>query len=176
MEIWKDIKDYEGIYQVSNLGRIKSISRVKWNRFQFINVEEKILKTSIHKTGYINIQLSKNSVSKNFSLHRLIAECFIENPEKKPCINHINGKKEDNSIDNLEWSTYSENNLHARKSGLNKISMRQRESAKKLCSKIVLNLETGIFYDTIQAAAASYNVSGKKAYIFIKTKNNLKTV
>lgn len=109
-EIWIDVKDYEGFYQVSNLGRVKSLDRIVLpNKFY----ASKILKGSLNKDGYRRILLYKNSKYKGTSIHRLVATHFIDNPENKPCINHINGIRNDNRVENLEWVTYSENERHA---------------------------------------------------------------
>ena len=100
-EIWKDIKEYEGLYQVSNLGRIKSL--------YFKN--EKILKGRLDKDGYILVRLYKNEKGINKKVHRLVAEAFV--PECKIQVNHKNGIRDDNRAENLEYVTASENQLHA---------------------------------------------------------------
>jgi len=105
-EIWKDIKGYKGLYQVSNLGKIKSIKR---------NV---ILIPAKNHKGYLIVSLTKNNDKKTFSLHRLVAETFISNTENKPQVNHINCIKTDNRVCNLEWNTQSENQKHAFANGL----------------------------------------------------------
>jgi len=114
VEIWKDIVGYEGMYQVSNLGRVKSLN---YNR----SYKEKILKNTISNTGYFIICLIKFKLLKNFLVHRLVAKAFINNKENKPQVNHIDGCKTNNNILNLEWSTAKENTQHAFKTGLNKI-------------------------------------------------------
>lgn len=115
MEIWKDVKNYEGLYQVSNLGNVKRISSFKGVNKQYLN--DYYLKPLDNGKGYYRIKLTKNNSAKRIMLHRIIAEAFILNELNKPFINHINGNKKDNSIENLEWCTQSENCLHSVKLG-----------------------------------------------------------
>lgn len=102
MEIWKDIKEYEGLYQVSNLGNVKSLNYRKTDK-------EKILKQTIYKNGYSRVLLSKNGIKKLKYVHRLVAEAFIPMDEYKNEIDHINCNRSDNRIKNLRWSTRKEN-------------------------------------------------------------------
>ena len=120
-EIWKDIKGYEGLYQVSNLGRVKSLERQVWNRFQMVNKPEKILKPRSNYKGYVVYALFNHNKRKDYKGHWLVLSMFKDNPENKPQINHINGIKDDNRLCNLEWCTNSENQIHAIKTGLRKI-------------------------------------------------------
>ena len=99
-EIWKNIKGYEGLYQVSNLGRVKSLER-KDNLGRKVN--EKILKNRNATHGYIAVILSKDSNKKTYRVHRLVAEAFIPNPNKYLEVNHKDENKSNNRIDNLEW-------------------------------------------------------------------------
>ena len=114
-EIFKDITGYEDLYQVSNIGRVKGLERkVKHSINGYKIVPERILKSVVTgNRGYLFIVLSKLGKQKTFILHRLVALAFIPNPLNKRTINHKNGIKTHNSINNLEWNTYSENNQHA---------------------------------------------------------------
>ena len=108
MEIWKDIDGYEGLYQVSSLGRIKSYKCKK----------EKILKLGSNPLGYSIIGLWKNRKQKFYPVHRLVANTFITNKHNKREVNHIDGNKKNNNVTNLEWATRSENMKHAVNKGL----------------------------------------------------------
>jgi len=111
MEQWRDIEGYEGLYQVSNMGRIKSLSRKYTGK-------DKILKPHYNHEGYPMTSLSVNKKKKNFKMQRFIANAFIPNPENKPVTNHINGIKADIRAENLEWCTHKENTAHAIRTGL----------------------------------------------------------
>ena len=111
LEIWKDIKGFEGIYQVSNTGKVKSLARVvKTKNGHYQSYNEKILKTQ--KTGYCLVMLCKERKRFPRQVHRLVAEAFIPNPENKPFIDHIDTNPQNNNIDNLRWVTQKENCLN----------------------------------------------------------------
>ena len=113
-EIWKDIKGYEGLYQVSNMGRVKSLEHVTIRKNgSKLPVKERILKPEILHNGYLRVKLYDSSDKmKRFLVHRLVCEAFHENPENRPDVNHINEDKSDNRACNLEWVTRKENNNH----------------------------------------------------------------
>lgn len=107
-EEWKDIKGYEGLYQVSNWGRVKSLERwVDFGTTTKRKIEEILLKASDNGNGYKCVKLGRNG-GKKF-VHRLVAEAFIDNPNNYPCINHKDENKTNNNVDNLEWCSYSYN-------------------------------------------------------------------
>lgn len=108
-EIWKDIKGFEGKYMVSNLGRVKSLERMKWNGRGYQKVPEKIKKTHKDIWGYLYVTLSKEGINKHYKIHRLVCEAFISNPHNLPVINHKDENKENNCMENLEWCSYSYN-------------------------------------------------------------------
>jgi hypothetical protein len=146
-EVYKDIKGYNGLYQVSNLGNVKRINKK--------NVS--YLKPSNNGKGYLQITLCVNGKRKLFMHHRLIAEAFIGNPNNYQQVNHINGIKTDNSIQNLEWVTAKQNTNHAFKTGLR--TMEQFQEIAKKNHKILINQETGVFYESVKEASISLNYS-----------------
>jgi hypothetical protein len=149
MEIWKDIENYESYYEVSNLGRIKSKRSCI------------IMKNILNNNGYLMCTLSAPGKRKKFSVHRLVAAAFIKNDLDKKQVNHIDGNKLNNIIINLEWVTPKENTNHAWRLGLAKVTDLHKEVARKTMtntmSKKVVDLQTGIFYDSLTKAAAAIN-------------------
>ena len=138
IEQWKDVFEFEGLYQVSDLGRVKSLSRM--TRFGSVNFLKKeiIRKQFVKKSGYLCVDFCKNNIIKKNHVHRLVANCFIINKEGKSQVNHINGVKADNRANYLEWSTCSENILHSYHTGLHKSG--QNASFSKLSEIEILSI------------------------------------
>jgi hypothetical protein len=107
-EVWKDIPNYEGMYQVSNLGRVKSFRKSTNHRWD----DEYILKPSKANNGYCQVTLYNNTIRHKYLVHRLVAEAFIPNPEKLPQVNHKDENPYNNSAENLEWCTAEYNNAY----------------------------------------------------------------
>jgi hypothetical protein len=124
-EIWKPIKNYEGSYEVSNMGKVRSLDRYCIQKNNFSDKYNHIYKGKIlnqykNNAGYMQVQLSKRYKTLPKRVHRLVAEAFISNPDNYKCVNHIDGNKLNNNVSNLEWCSYSHNNREARRLGLNK--------------------------------------------------------
>lgn len=131
-ELWRDIEGYEGLYQVSNLGRVKSFdTKDKLDRIR----KGRVLKGRKDKYGYIQVGLYKQGAASKKKIHRLVAEAFISNPENKPEVNHIDEDKTNNIISNIEWVTPKEN--------LNHGTRNERSSRKQSIPIIATNLNTG---------------------------------
>lgn len=128
MEKWISIKGYEGLYEVSDQGRVRS----------FRNKEERILKTYLQSSGYEVVCLCVNYKRKKIMVHRLVAIHFLDNPKNKPQINHKNGIKTDNRLINLEWNTPSENSKHAIENGL----VNKKPERTKLTEKDILDIRS----------------------------------
>ena len=131
-EIWKPISGYDGLYEVSNIGNVRSIKKGI------------ILKPATNKFGYQIVGLSKNGKRKEGKVHRLVAKAFIDNPDNKKQVNHKDGNKKNNSVDNLEWVTNQENVIHAFKTGVR----------KTIAIKVI---ETGIVYKGCGECARAIN-------------------
>ena len=147
MEVWKDIKSYEGLYQVSNKGNIYSIRK------------NKLFKLNTNKFGYYCVSLYKNSTTKTYTIHRLVAETFIPNPNNKPEVDHINTIKTDNRVENLRWCNHKEN-------------MNNTTSHKHYNKRAVKCTTTNKVFNSIKEASRYYNLADSS--IIRACKNNNK--
>jgi hypothetical protein len=163
MEIWKKVESI-GDYEISNFGKFRN-AKTKF-----------ILKGNKLKNGYIQVDSWYKQSRKHHLLHRLIALSFIENPLNKPCVNHINGIKDDNRIENLEWVTQSENIIHSYKTGLSRNSEKQRAKASlngringiKSCAKPILDIFNNVYYISLKDMETKLNINYSTIKIRIK--------
>lgn len=128
VEVWKDVVGYEGLYQVSNRGVVKRIDSIGLDGRQ---LHEKQLYGGRYSNGYQFVCLSKDGVCKQYIIHRLVAIAFLPNPNNNPVVNHVDGDKQNNSVENLEWCTHSQNRKHAYDNGLST----QRGTPRKVTVK-----------------------------------------
>lgn len=172
-ETWKAVKNYEGIYEVSESGKIKSITRsfITWNGGLKI-ISERIMANNLHKSGYVQVSLNINGCCANNKVHRLVAIAFIENPKNLPQVNHKDGNKQNNNVSNLEWCTAIENVQHAEATGLRNskgqgnqfygkkhtIESKRIISEKHHLSRKVIDKYTGNEYPSITAAACANGI------------------
>jgi hypothetical protein len=175
-EIWKDVPGYEEIYQVSNLGNVKSIDHYCKGRVGSGKQTGRTLKQHICYKGYSRVRLYLNKKSFTTGAHRLVAIAFIPNPLNLPQVNHINGIKADNKVENLEWCTNQYNQIHAVKNGLCNPNTCEKHHMSKLKNEDVLkvrelhrigfkNSELAKDYDISQTAMS--NILRRKTYINI---------
>lgn len=140
-EIWRDIEGYEGLYQISNKGRVKSLKCGK----------ERILRPLINTSGYYSIILCNDGVNKQFRIHRLVAQTFIPNLYNKPQVNHLDENKKNNCVDNLEWATAKENINHG---------TRNERAGYSRSKPILQYLKSGEFIREWQSSAEVERVLG----------------
>lgn len=172
MELWEPIKGMEGHYEVSNLGRIKSLKRIKkqWNGYKYIEYEipEKIRKPR-YFNGYYIVNLTVNGVRHQEWVHRLVAQAFIPNPNNLPEVDHKNGRKLDNRANNLRWVTKEDNMkyMQARQNKLKTKKFETKYGKNNIVTKTssnndktkVLHLETGKLYNSSRQASKDLNLS-----------------
>lgn len=154
-ELWKDIKDYEGLYQASNLGRIKSL--IGWNGKEYVH-REKILKPTITDRRYASVTLHKNKRSKSVMIHRIIAEIFVDNSYNFPYVMHIDENMYNNKASNLKWGSAKENC---------NFPLHKEKQSKSMSSK---KGELNNFYEKKHTDETKRKISKKRTGIYIKGK------
>jgi len=152
-EMWLPVIGYEKYYKISNKGRLRRI--LKKSSLKYGNV----LKPAKSRCGYYLAVMSVNGKCKSFSVHRLVAKAFIPNPENKPQVNHIDGVKANNFVENLEWNTASENVLHAFRTGLEKPLQGVKHPMSKLTDKDVLKIRELLKTMTTTAVGKIYGMN-----------------
>ena len=165
-EIWKDIEGYEGLYQVSNRGRVKSLERIVMRKNgRPYSVPELIKERQIDHKGYDRIGLNKNGKKKRFFVHRLVLQAFNPSSDETLEVNHIDGNKLNNNVENLEWVTSSENSIHAFENNLHNhqgerntnasITDSEAKEIKKLKGKGLTQKEVGEMFGTTNYVVAN---------------------
>ena len=150
-ETWRDIPGYEGRYQVSDMGRVKSLARVVTRRdSKTLQWPERTMTLTKSDRGYLYVCLCRDTHETSHLVHRLVAHAFLPNPDNKPEVNHINGIKSDNRMSNLEWVTASENARHSR---------RVLGNGGGKPPRPVVCLDTGIVYPSVHDAARNICVN-----------------
>lgn len=157
IEIWKSIPGYEGYYEASNLGRIRSVERKIPHPMLLTGqtIHSKILKLNKDADGYFVLSIQKEGKTLFTFAHRLVAMAFIPNPDNKPCVNHKDGNKQNNHVENLEWCTVLENNRHAHRTGLHPGT---NAFSNPRCVKIRC-IQTGKTFISMGEAARYYGVT-----------------
>jgi hypothetical protein len=159
MEIWKDVKGYEGLYQVSSFGRVKSLPKTWVACKNSIRSHNGMILKLTNCIGYNSLALMNNGKRKQCFVHRLVAEAFINNTNINNEVNHINGVRNDNRVENLEWVSHAENIKHADRIGLRTMPKGNihynfgKKGADSSRSKIVLDTQTGIYYGSAKEAS-----------------------
>ena len=176
MEKWKDVVDYEGLYKVSDLGRVKSVRRFRDNHGTPQLVPEKIKNTRIKNSGYLMTDLYKENKQKSVMIHRIVAIAFLPNKENKETVNHKDGNKLNNSVENLEWNSFSEQNKHFYEQGL-----KSKENIKKAIKAMndknarkIKCVETGEVFKSLSDASLFSKGDRRGVSLIIRSAKNTK--
>lgn len=165
-EIWKDIRGFEGLYQISNLGNVKSVTRIISRSTTDLPIQERILKPCV-RHGYKHIILSKNGKFTTGHIHRLVAEAFIPNPNNLPCVNHKDENPSNNCVNNLEWCTRAYNNSYNH--------LRERAATSKRKPILQFDLNGNFIREWSHAREAAETLGLNKRAIYGACTGRLKT-
>lgn len=164
-EQWRDIPGWEGLYQASTEGRIRSVDRLKGDSGSGRAVKGRIMAYTLNHKGYRTVHLSRGGTGKRVSVHRMVAATFIPNESRKEQVNHKNGIKTDNRVENLEWVTNLENMRHAVAHGLTNMApclaaAHTKEAHEKGARKVMRPVirSDGKMYDSVKSAAEDMGV------------------
>jgi len=177
IEIWKTLPEIKGFYEVSNLGRVKSLARVIDRKHGYpLPIKEKIMTNCLDKKGYARMRLSVNKIGMTIKVHRLVARAFIVNKHNKKQVNHKNGIKTDNNVNNLEWATNRENHIHAVDNNLIKYRKGNDHPMAILNSDKVLIIKERLFKGDTQLSIANDFGVNHSTICNIKTGRSWKNV
>lgn len=178
-EEWRPVPEFEDAYEVSNLGRVRSLDR--WAEYvnhgtpTRMRIHGKVLKLYKDEDGYLRINVKVGSKSKTFGVHRLVAQAFIPNPDSLPCVNHKDYNPENNVVNNLEWCSIEYNNEYSNNKFRRPHSIYEnRENVKKKLSHPVRCIETGEIFPSMIEAERKLHLGSTAVYFSIK--NNKSTV
>lgn len=164
MEEWRDIVGFEGFYQVSSIGRCRSLDRTVKSRWGTPKpLKGRIRVPGVQREGYLMVLLNRDGKSFKRYVHRMVAEAFIKNPQSHPQINHIDGNKSNNAANNLEWTTGSENCRHAIASGLYQNARGEAIGSAKLTEQDVIEIRRMVATGAMHKEAAALFGIGRKA-------------
>lgn len=169
-EIWRSVSGYEGLYEVSSYGRVRSLDRVAENNNK---LKGRLLSPRKHSGGYVRVSLCKRGNVLDFFIHRLVAKTFIANPREGNQVNHINGNKTDNRVSNLEWVNDQQNKAHAWGIGLHKKTLQAFKKSHKTKARPILCVEKGFIYSSASEAARALGL--KRGNIHMVAKGKRKT-
>lgn len=159
-EEWRPVKNYEGLYEVSNLGRVRSLDKTVRAQSGVRVIKGRTMRLKVERSGYLRVMLVSKvgQKGKTHYAHRLVALSFLSKKEKKDEVNHIDGNKKNNILSNLEWCTRSENELHAYKTGLSRITERHRAALIKSRARSVRCIDDRREFETIESAGRFYGI------------------
>ena len=172
-EIWKDVPSYEGIYEVSNYGQVRSVTRVRNGTHGPCTVRGRILSLPTC-SDYMNVSLCFEGIKRTMHVHRMVAEAFIPNPHNKPQVNHKDGNKFNNNVDNLEWNTCQENMDHAKSHNLLTALKGEDHMGSKLSDEQIEEIRRryvrGCKHNSGKALAAEFGVSSANISYIVNNK------